>query len=90
MFGSSGVPFYLLLVNTYLFILMGYDKMQAKKKGWRIPEWNLLLMGIIGGGIGGFAGQYFFHHKTKKKIFYWCFFLGCVLDIGFFFFFITN
>ena len=30
--------FYLIAVNLYLFCLMGYDKYQAVKQGWRVPE----------------------------------------------------
>ncbi len=37
--------FYLIAVNLYLFCLMGYDKYQAVKQGWRVPEANLLLWG---------------------------------------------
>ncbi|MEW3486802.1 DUF1294 domain-containing protein, partial [Enterococcus entomosocium] len=44
--------FYLIAVNLYLFCLMGYDKYQAVKQGWRVPEANLLFMGAIGGGLG--------------------------------------
>ena len=62
--------FYLLIANLYLFGLMGYDKYQAVKKKWRVPEWNLLFMGLIGGGIGGLIAQRVFHHKTRKRKFY--------------------
>ena len=62
--------FYLLIANLYLFGLMGYDKYQAVRKKWRVPEWNLLFMGLIGGGIGGLIAQRVFHHKTRKRKFY--------------------
>ena len=39
--------FYLIAVNLYLFCLMGYDKYQAVKQGWRVPEANLLLWGRL-------------------------------------------
>lgn len=73
--------FYLLAANIYLFGLMGYDKAQAKKSGWRIPERNLLFMGVIGGGIGGLAAQRIFHHKTRKKKFYLLFSIGLLVDV---------
>ena len=38
--------FYLVIVNLYLFCLMGYDKYQAKKGGWRVPENNLIFVKI--------------------------------------------
>ncbi|MGG5358589.1 MULTISPECIES: DUF1294 domain-containing protein [unclassified Enterococcus] len=60
---------YLIIVNLYLFVLMGYDKHRAKTGGWRVPEKNLLFVGLIGGGLGGMAGRQFFRHKTQKKKF---------------------
>ena len=50
-----------------LFGLYGYDNGQAKGKGKRIPEFNLHMMAVIGGFLGGLTGRYFFRHKTRKK-----------------------
>lgn len=72
--------FYLVVVNLYLFFLMGYDKYKATKKQWRIPELNLLVMGIIGGGVGGLLAQKVFHHKTRKRKFTICFAIGVIFD----------
>lgn len=80
LFGSSVIPLYLIIVNLYLFVLMGYDKKQAKRKNWRVPEWNMLLMGVVGGGIGGLIAQRIFHHKTRKKYFYLAFFIGALVS----------
>jgi uncharacterized membrane protein YsdA (DUF1294 family) len=71
---------YLILVNVYVFCLMGYDKQQAKKRRWRVPEANLLFFGIIGGGLGGLLARAFFHHKTRKPKFLVCFLIGVVFD----------
>ncbi|GMS48538.1 DUF1294 domain-containing protein [Enterococcus gallinarum] len=73
--------FYLLIANLYLFGLMGYDKYQAVRKKWRVPEWNLLFMGLIGGGIGGLIAQRVFHHKTRKRKFYIFFAFGVIVDL---------
>jgi uncharacterized membrane protein YsdA (DUF1294 family) len=73
--------FYLLIANLYLFGLMGYDKYQAVRKKWRVPEWNLLFMGLIGGGIGGLIAQRVFHHKTRKRKFYVFFAFGVIVDL---------
>jgi uncharacterized membrane protein YsdA (DUF1294 family) len=59
---------------------MGYDKQQAKKRRWRVPEANLLFFGIIGGGLGGLRARAFFHHKTRKPKFLVCFLIGVVFD----------
>ena len=73
--------FYLIAVNLYLFCLMGYDKYQAVKQGWRVPEANLLFKGAIGGGLGGLIAQRVFRHKTRKKQFYFYFAFGTVFAI---------
>ncbi|MGM0124141.1 hypothetical protein IGI37_001515 [Enterococcus sp. AZ194] len=77
---SNPLWFYLFIVNLYLFCLMGYDKRKAKKKQWRVPESNLLFVGLIGGGLGGLLAQKAFHHKTRKRKFLICFLLGIVTD----------
>lgn len=51
------------------FLMMGYDKFQSIRGGWRISEKALLTMAIFG-GVGVWAGMYVFRHKTKKPKFY--------------------
>lgn len=60
---------YLLLINLTTFAAMKCDKRRAEKGLWRIPEKNLFLLAILGGGLGGIAGMRLFHHKTKHKRF---------------------
>ncbi len=60
---------YLVIINLLSFFMMWLDKRKAKKGKWRIPENTLLLFVILGGGIGGIAGMYTFHHKTQKAKF---------------------
>lgn len=62
--------------------MMYYDKKQARKRKWRVPEFNLLLLGLIGGGIGGLLGQQLFHHKTRKLRFYFVFGLGAIFVVA--------
>ncbi len=57
-------------LNFINFLLFGYDKFQAKRGGWRIPEKVLLGLSLFGGGIGGLAGMLVFRHKTRKNIFW--------------------
>lgn len=65
-------------LNFINFLLFGYDKFQAKRGGWRIPERVLLGLSLLGGGIGGLAGMLTFRHKTRKNIFY----LATIVGIG--------
>ena len=60
---------YLLAVNIATFFLYGIDKYKAKKGRWRISENTLLLMAVIGGSIGAWAGMRLWHHKTMHKKF---------------------
>ncbi len=60
---------YLLAVNIASFFLYGMDKYRAKKKEWRISEVTLLMMAVIGGSIGAWAGMRLWHHKTMHKKF---------------------
>lgn len=72
---------YILLISVILFVLMGIDKYKAKHQLWRIPEKTLLILGIIGGGIGGFIGGRIFHHKTRKWYFQVAWIIGSLVAI---------
>ena len=60
---------YLLVINVFTFLIMGYDKHEAKKGHWRISEQTLFTLVIIGGSIGGIIGMFKFMNKTKKWYF---------------------
>jgi uncharacterized membrane protein YsdA (DUF1294 family) len=65
---------YLISVNVVTFGAYGYDKMQARRKGWRVPELSLLAMGLIGGTIGAVVAMRLFRHKTVKgpfRVVFW-------------------
>ena len=56
-------------VSLLTFALYGYDKKQAIKQGWRIPEMILHYCEFFGGWPGALWGQKVFRHKTKKLSF---------------------
>lgn len=60
---------YLIVINIFGFLIMGFDKWKAKRGSWRIPEKTLFTVTLIGGGFGTIAGMYTFRHKTKKLYF---------------------
>ena len=62
--------FYLTLINIITFITYGVDKSKAKRKQWRIPEFTLILLSLIGGGIGALIAMVVYKHKLSKKSFY--------------------
>ena len=78
---------FIVILNGFLFILMGLDKKKAKQHKWRIPEKRLLLLGLIGGGFGGLLGMYVFRHKTREAKFKLIYSLGTALMASAFFYF---
>ena len=52
------------------FLLYGYDKLQAKRDGLRVPESSLMVVAAAGGFAGAIAGMFLFRHKTRKTIFW--------------------
>ncbi|MER2010537.1 MAG: DUF1294 domain-containing protein [Psychrobacillus sp.] len=60
---------FILLMSVSAFLLMGYDKSQAKKRGQRISEKTLWTFAIFGGGIGAYLGMQLFRHKTLHTSF---------------------
>lgn len=60
---------WVMFMSFWAFAAMGYDKMQAKKKGKRVPERNLWLLAFLGGGIGAYIGMQMFRHKTRHTAF---------------------
>lgn len=68
-FTIQNIIIYIITINVVTFLVMWLDKRKAKKGRWRIPENTLLLFVLLGGGIGGIAGMYIFHHKTQKAKF---------------------
>ncbi|MEN6579875.1 MAG: DUF1294 domain-containing protein [Anaerolineaceae bacterium] len=75
---NETVLLFAIPLTSINFLLFGYDKFQAKRNGWRIPERVLLGLTILGGGIGGLAGMLVFRHKTRKNVFW----LAAILGIG--------
>ncbi len=63
---------YLAIVNLAGLIVMGIDKLRARKRAWRIPESTLFVIALIGGSLGTTIGMHLFHHKTR----HWYFLFG--------------
>ena len=60
---------YLGAVNIIGFLIMGIDKLKARKRGFRIPEATLFLVALMGGSVGSIIGMYLFRHKTRHRKF---------------------
>lgn len=59
----------IILLNGVAFVLMGYDKRMAQLNKWRVREWLLLLLAVLGGSAGVWFGMKLFHHKTRHQSF---------------------
>ncbi|MBR1665222.1 MAG: DUF1294 domain-containing protein [Bacteroidaceae bacterium] len=65
------VIIYLATLNIATFLTYGLDKWKAKRGRWRIREFALLLLAVLGGSIGAWAGMRVWHHKTMHKKFHY-------------------
>jgi uncharacterized membrane protein YsdA (DUF1294 family) len=59
----------LILLDTWTFMLFGFDKLRAEAGTWRIAESTLLGFALFGGSAGAFLGRHVFRHKTRKEPF---------------------
>ena len=84
------ILYYLLAVNIATFFLYGIDKYKAKKGRWRISEATLLLMAVIGGSIGAWAGMRLWHHKTMHKKFKYGIPIIIILQVALAVYLLTN
>ncbi|AXI01306.1 DUF1294 domain-containing protein [Sporosarcina sp. PTS2304] len=69
------------ILSIWAFVAMGFDKKQAQKKKQRVPERNLWLLAILGGGVGAYLAMQVFRHKTRKTHFRIGFLLLAMLDM---------
>lgn len=58
-------------INVLAFLLMGWDKRQARRGGRRMPEKWVFLLALLGGTPGAMLGMYAFRHKTRHWYFRW-------------------
>lgn len=72
----------LLVVNLAALAVMGVDKWRARERRTRVPELQLYLLALIGGGVGAWVGMSLFRHKTRKLSFQWRLALASVAGIA--------
>lgn len=73
----------MFVINVLSFFLYCNDKHRATYEKWRIPEFVLFLLAIVGGAFGAWMGMLMFHHKTDKPLFKYgvpiCLVLNCIV-----------
>ncbi len=65
---------YLIPINVITFIAYGWDKLAAINRWWRIMEFTLHVLSLMGGWPAAFVAQHLFGHKTSKirfQIIFW-------------------
>ena len=67
--GMTPVLAWVLAWTPSAFFTYGWDKRQARRGGWRVPELFLHALALVGGVIGAWAGRAVFRHKTQKPVF---------------------
>ena len=80
-FTTKNIIIYLIVINLLTFLIMWWDKHEAKLGDWRVSEKFLFLLVLLGGGIGGIVGMYVFRHKTKKWYFKFGFPIILIIEI---------
>lgn len=65
------LTYYLLFINLATAGLMAYDKLNATRGRWRVPESSLFLMAGLGGSPALFFLITYLRHKSNKAAFRW-------------------
>jgi uncharacterized membrane protein YsdA (DUF1294 family) len=60
---------YLAVVNLITFVVFLVDKRRARRGLHRLSERSLLVLCLLGGSLGAFAGMLVMQHKTHKRWF---------------------
>lgn len=75
-FESSALPAFAMplfaalgIWNAIVFLMMGYDKFQARRGAWRVSERTLLTCAALFGAAGLWLAMQFFRHKTQHNQF---------------------
>ncbi|MCS2170662.1 DUF1294 domain-containing protein [Scandinavium sp. TWS1a] len=80
-FFPDSLPVWIISVNVLTLLLYGADKLAARKNGYRVPEFTLLIFGVLGGWFGAILGQQIFRHKTQKQPFKTYFAISVIVNL---------
>lgn len=60
---------WVILLSVVTFGFYAWDKGQAQRGGWRVPEARLHGLAFAGGFPGAYFAQSYLRHKTRKSSF---------------------
>ncbi len=72
---------YFIVINVVTFFIYGWDKIAAINGWWRIMEFTLHVLSLIGGSPAAFIAQHLFGHKTSKVRFQMIFWFIVVIQV---------
>jgi uncharacterized membrane protein YsdA (DUF1294 family)/cold shock CspA family protein len=78
---SRKVALVYLVLSLLAVLAYAFDKAAAVRRGQRVPERLLLLLGLFGGWPGALLAQQLLRHKTSKASFRSAFWFTVVLNI---------
>lgn len=76
------VPAVYFIMSVVSYLTYYADKQAAQQKTRRIPEANLIFVGLLGGWPGALIAQQVLRHKNRKASFQSMYWVTVVLNIG--------
>ena len=67
--GGPPVMGWFLAINFVTYVVWWADKRQARRRGFRVPDWTLHLLSLLGGVLAAVYAMLTLRHKTQKYIF---------------------
>ena len=80
--GGSPVLVWLVVLNCAVLPLWAWDKRQARRERFRVPELTLHLAALAGAVPGSWASMRLLRHKTQKPVFRWLYALFVLLQLA--------
>src|SRR4051794_25968768 len=77
--GLSASLAYALGLGCVTFAAYSWDKWRAVRGGRRFPERALIVLSLIGGAMGGWAGMLIWRHKTQHARFWFAQAVGTIM-----------
>jgi len=77
--GLSASLAYALGLGVVTFGAYSWDKWRAVRGGRRLPERALIVLSLIGGALGGWAGMLIWRHKTQHTRFWFAQAVGTIM-----------